>query len=445
MAAFATLFGASLQSKDGSVDTAAALEGKVVGIYFSAHWCPPCRGFTPKLAEFYTTSLKNKGMEIVFISSDRDEDSFNEYFKDMPWLALPYADRDAKAALSKKFKVNGIPSFVILDSNGGTITKDGRSKVMSDPTGEEFPWTPKPWAEVIGSEFLKGSETVGAEALKGKYVGIYFSAHWCPPCRAFTPKLCQLYKKCKEKGLPFEIVFSTGDRDEESFKGYCEEMQAAGGDWLAIPYPDKKRREALDALFAVEGIPTFVIVDEAGNVVNPNARGAAMSDPEGENFPWLPPLVLSLSEPEGIDENLSIAVFAEALLPAQKDAIEKQLEPLAKKYKDEAKASGDDPKYIFFLAKDSEGPVPRVRELCKLGAAASLSATTVATKGEQSPVGLVRSISNELAPPCAQMVLLNIPDNGGFYVAETVEVTTEAVASFIADFEAKKLERKQLG
>ena len=33
--------------------TKADLEGKVIGIYFSAHWCPPCRGFTPKLVEWY--------------------------------------------------------------------------------------------------------------------------------------------------------------------------------------------------------------------------------------------------------------------------------------------------------------------------------------------------------------------------------------------------------
>jgi len=26
---------------------------KVSMYYFSAHWCGPCRGFTPKLAKFY--------------------------------------------------------------------------------------------------------------------------------------------------------------------------------------------------------------------------------------------------------------------------------------------------------------------------------------------------------------------------------------------------------
>merc|ERR1712023_590324 len=54
------------------VSTAEALAGKTVGIYFSAHWCPPCRSFTPMLAKAYTSHLKSKNFEIVFVSSDQD-------------------------------------------------------------------------------------------------------------------------------------------------------------------------------------------------------------------------------------------------------------------------------------------------------------------------------------------------------------------------------------
>ena len=35
-------------------------------------------------------------MEMVFVSSDRDQESFDDYYKDMPWHALPFADRERK-------------------------------------------------------------------------------------------------------------------------------------------------------------------------------------------------------------------------------------------------------------------------------------------------------------------------------------------------------------
>merc|ERR1712130_685283 len=123
------LFGSTLLTGDTQVDVAEQLSGKNVLLYFSAHWCPPCRGFTPKLAEWYTADLKAKGLEIVFVSSDRDEDAFKEYFNEMPWLALPYSDREKKDTLSKKYKVQGIPSVVILDPSGALITDDGRSAI----------------------------------------------------------------------------------------------------------------------------------------------------------------------------------------------------------------------------------------------------------------------------------------------------------------------------
>lgn len=73
--------------------------GKTIGLYYSAHWCPPCRKFTPMLADFYNKlkpTDKGKDFDIVFVSSDSDEASFKDYFKDMPWLALKFDQRQTK-------------------------------------------------------------------------------------------------------------------------------------------------------------------------------------------------------------------------------------------------------------------------------------------------------------------------------------------------------------
>ena len=48
-----SLLGDTVMGKDGEVKTSEALTNKTaIALYFSAHWCPPCRGFTPQLAEW---------------------------------------------------------------------------------------------------------------------------------------------------------------------------------------------------------------------------------------------------------------------------------------------------------------------------------------------------------------------------------------------------------
>ncbi len=104
--------------------------------------CPPCRGFTPILTEFYNKYHEDKNFEIIFISSDRDKESFDEYYSSMPWFTLDYKERKKKEELGKKYNVTGIPTFILLDGDSGDIIcKDARNQIQQeDPNGEKFPW-----------------------------------------------------------------------------------------------------------------------------------------------------------------------------------------------------------------------------------------------------------------------------------------------------------------
>ena len=75
-----------LARNDGTqVAVADLAKTSVVGLYFSAHWCGPCRGFTPELVKVHKeVAAAGKSFEVVFVSSDEDQDAFDEYFGDMP-------------------------------------------------------------------------------------------------------------------------------------------------------------------------------------------------------------------------------------------------------------------------------------------------------------------------------------------------------------------------
>jgi nucleoredoxin len=406
------IFGDVLLTKDGEKATSDVLKGKVVGIYFSAHWCPPCRGFTPKLAEWYKRDLQGKGLEIVFVSSDRDEKSFEDYYGEMLWAALPFQDKDRKAALDKKFKVQGIPTLVLLDSDGKLITKDGREAVSSDPTGAEFPWKPAKLSELLECEVQTGDgdRKPLSSVAKDKVLGIYFSAHWCPPCRGYTPQLAKKYEEIKAAGLPFEIMFASSDRDEESFESYFKEHP-----WVALPFAERQLKEKLSKHFGVRGIPTLVLLDKDRSVITTEGRGAVMGDLA--DFPFHPKPVKDLSkETDGINESPSVIVLAEKADSTAQSAAFAALEPLAAEYMAAAKAAEDDPEFMFFVAKDSDGPASQIRKLCELPEPTS------------GPV----------------LMLLDIPDQGGYYTPEGYAVTSDGVRALLADYKAKKLTRKQM-
>lgn len=129
-----------LIDSSGQSFSSESLEGKVLGIYFSAHWCPPCRAFTPKLVEFRDQNSQN--FEVVFVSSDGSQEEQFEYMKEakMKWLTLPNGSEAGKA-MSKKFGVQGIPTLVIVSDNGKIITTNGRGEISSNPNSAMSKWS----------------------------------------------------------------------------------------------------------------------------------------------------------------------------------------------------------------------------------------------------------------------------------------------------------------
>lgn len=464
------LFGEKLLSGSGEVATKDALAGKgAIAIYFSAHWCPPCKGFTPQLAGWYKDNLQAKGLEVVFVSSDRDDASFTEYFGEMPWLALPYSEREKKEALSKKFKVQGIPSVVILDGEGKTITKDGRSALSSDPTGEDFPWKPKSLQEILAGAKLIGKDgPVSADKLMEKPFALYFSAHWCPPCRGFTPRLAQWYNEgLKEK---IEIVFVSSDRDEGAFKAYYDEQP-----WLALDYECRKEKELLSNKYGVQGIPSFVVLDKDGSVINTEGRSCVTKDPKGAEFPWYPKPVDDMADgPGSLNEAPVVLAFCETASEATQKAAEAAMTPLAKKFKDEAKAKGDDdPEVCFMIAKSAAGIPKQLRDMMGLeglppGKHEHELKEHDGNMGMWGCDGCGRSgrpdvkrfrcvagcdfdyceeCNGKAGSACSvppKLMIINIPQDGAFHEGPEGEVTSETVEKFVADFQAGKLERKQL-
>jgi nucleoredoxin len=114
---------------------------QIYGLYFSAHWCGPCRKFTPQLVAYYNQIARDHPeFELIFVSADKSADGMAAYMREsgMPWPAIDYGKLANVAAL-QKYAGRGIPDLVIVDASGKVLADSyvsgkyvGPAKVLDD-------------------------------------------------------------------------------------------------------------------------------------------------------------------------------------------------------------------------------------------------------------------------------------------------------------------------
>lgn len=296
----------------------------IIGIYFSfANINSKNDDLTDKLIKLYQrlrsdgtsrgrVETGRKCLEVIqvvlWVNNDvysDFEESHRECLLGLPWFALPFEEIELKAKLSRRYRIkSGVPTLVIIDNDGGTISISAQDKLMEDPHGINFPWRPRPVEQVLKNIALQAggafydehkncnNKSFEFENLSEGVKGFYFSANWCPPCRAFTPQLIEMYKTVRKREQEtFEIIFISSDRSAESFSSSMENMP-----WLAVPFQQTAIRSELAQLYGIRGIPTLLLLDNNGHVITTDARTELAEDPLAQNFPWKPRAVNILTD-----------------------------------------------------------------------------------------------------------------------------------------------------
>jgi thiol-disulfide isomerase/thioredoxin/outer membrane lipoprotein-sorting protein len=101
-------------------------------------------------------------------------------------------------------------------------------------------------------------KAVAIESFRGKPVLLDFWATWCAPCVASMPKLAEIYKEGKEKGL----VMISVDQDQEPSKA-VDFLARNGYQWPNFHDGDGE----IEKLMGSGGIPRTVLVDATGQIV----------------------------------------------------------------------------------------------------------------------------------------------------------------------------------
>lgn len=107
---------------------------------------------------------------------------------------------------------------------------------------------------------------VALSSLFGKYLLVDFWASWCGPCRKENPNIVAAYLKYKDKG--FNVLGVSLDRNRDA---WIKAIYDDNLNWHHVSDLAGWSNEAA-ALYAVNSIPSSVLLDPAGNIIARNLK-----------------------------------------------------------------------------------------------------------------------------------------------------------------------------
>lgn len=168
-------------------------------------------------------------------------------------VVLNQANLSSKQAIALKEKVLKTKNTELIHQLDEIISK---AKIAE---AEEKVMRRKPVPLFSGIN-LAGRQTYLEKIIKGKKAFLIdFWASWCPPCRADSPRLKELYYRYRKKG--FDILTVSEDRSVADWKNgvFIDGIE----NWHHI-YDDYNR---ISSLFGATALPHMVLIDENGKII----------------------------------------------------------------------------------------------------------------------------------------------------------------------------------
>ena len=88
-----------------------------------------------------------------------------------------------------------------------------------------------------------------------KYVLLFFSAGWCPPCEQFLQVIKDFYSEVNIDQKLIEVLYISSDKLEADFKETYAKMP-----WLTVPYSNPLHKNLI-AKYEIVGVPMIYVLD----------------------------------------------------------------------------------------------------------------------------------------------------------------------------------------